>query len=128
MGQRIVLTCERCGCRETMSVGGGLMTNNPDVIASCLNPKEAEEWNRLYRNNKVKSFQAEQKVFYCEKCKKLSCLLSVAAELTNGKEITLGDQCGKCQTKMQEIKWQEKPVCPICNTGNLEWKQVGLWD
>ena len=128
MGQMIVLTCERCGCREKMSVGGGLMTNNPDVIASCLNPSEAEEWKRLYQNKKVKSFQAEQKVFYCEKCKKLSCLLSVDAELTNGKEITLGDQCGKCQTKLQEIKWQEKPICPICNTGKLEWKQVGLWD
>ena len=53
MGQRIALTCERCSCRETMSVEGGLMSNNPDVIAACLNPKEAEEWKRLYQNNKV---------------------------------------------------------------------------
>lgn len=128
MGQRIVLSCEKCDRQQTMSVGGGLMSNNPDVIASCLNNEETAEWRRLYQNKKISSFRAEQKVFYCDRCKELSCLLSVDIQLTDGKKITLGNKCSKCRKELQEIEWQNHAVCPVCNQCSLDWRQVGYWD
>ncbi len=129
MGQRILVSCDQCGCKKEMSVGVGLMSNNPDVIASCLDGKEAEEWKRLYSCQKINYFQAEQKVFYCDHCKELSCRLVVDADLKDGSTVTLGNQCGKCGAKLQEVSLEaHHMVCPVCKIGDLSWKQVGLWD
>lgn len=128
MGQRIILSCKKCDRKQELSVGVGLMTNNPDVIASCLDKEEAKEWQQLYQNHKISSFRAEQKVFCCDSCKELSCLLAVDIQLTDGKKLTIGNKCKKCGKELQEIKWQDNVVCPVCSITNLDWKQVGLWD
>lgn len=129
MGKRILLSCDRCGCKKEMSVGAGLLSNNPDIIASCLNEKEAGEWRRLYGENKVSSYQAQQKVFYCEHCKDLFCQLTVNAGLTDGTEIIFGNRCEKCGGELEEISLETRHmVCPVCKVGDLSWKQVGFWD
>ena len=128
MGQRIVLSCKKCDRKQEMSVGVGLMSNNPNVIASCLDKEEAKEWQQLNQNHKISSFQAEQKVFYCESCKEFFCLLTVDIQLTDGKKLTLGNKCKKCGQELREIKWRDHVVCPVCNITDLDWKQVGLWD
>lgn len=128
MGQRILLSCTQCNYKKEMSVGMGLMSNNPAIIASCLNADEAEEWKQLYNSQKISYFQAEQKVFYCDHCNDLFCQLSVDATLTDGREIIFGDKCQKCHSKLQEIDTQAKPMCPICHSGVLNRKQIGLWD
>ena len=96
MGQRILAVCDVCGIKKEMSVGAGLMTNNPDMIASCLNGEEAEAWKSLYSQRKVESFRASQKVFCCDHCRDLRCQLTVSATLTDGTEVTFGDKCAKC--------------------------------
>ena len=129
MGQRILLSCDICDCKKEMSVGAGLMSRNPDVIASCLSKAEAEEWRSLWEQKKVSSFRAEQKVFYCDQCKDLSGSLIVDAELTDGSSITFGNQCEKCGQELQEVSLQaHHMICPICSKGDLSWKQVGFWD
>ena len=128
MGQIILLSCTQCNHKKEMSVGMGLMSNNPDVIASCLNTDEAEEWRQLYDSQKISFFQAEQKVFYCDHCNDLFCRLSVDATLTDGSEVTFGTKCQKCHNTMQEIDTQANPLCPICHSGVLKRKQIGLWD
>lgn len=112
-----------------MSVGAGLMSRNPDVIASCLKEGETGKWRRLYNGQKIDSFRAQQKVFYCEHCNDVFCQLTVDAVLMDGKEITFGDQCEKCDNKLQEVNLEaHHMVCPICKVGDLSWKQVGFWD
>ena len=128
MGQRIVLSCEKCGFQKTMSVGSGLMSNNAEVIASCLNKEEAEKWQKLNREKEISFFRARQKVFYCGHCNDLFCQLSVDAELTGGDKIILGNRCEKCNKEMQEIELQDYVVCPICKSSELSRKQIGLWD
>lgn len=128
MGQRILLSCEKCGCKKEMSVGVGLMSNQPDIIASCLNEEEANKWQQLYHNKKVASFRAEQKVYYCENCKDLFGLLSVDAELTDGNKVTFGNKCRTCRKELEPIELQAHMKCPICKSGDLHWKQTGLWD
>lgn len=129
MGQRILLSCESCGCKKEMSVGAGLMSNNPDIIASCLNKKESAEWRQLYEQQKTDTFHAQQKVFYCEHCNDLFCQLTVDAVLTDGRKVTFGDRCKKCDTKLQEVNLEAHHMaCPICKAGLLSWKQTGLWD
>ncbi|MBD5505697.1 MAG: hypothetical protein HDR09_18645 [Lachnospiraceae bacterium] len=128
MGQRILLSCTQCNHKKEMSVGVGLMSNNPDVIASCLNADEAEVWRQLNHNQKISFFQAEQKVFYCSHCNELFCQLSADLTLTDGSEVTLGNKCQVCQTNLQEIDTKAKPMCPICHSGILERKEIGLWD
>lgn len=129
MGQRILLSCDICGCKKEMSVGAGMMSRNPDVIASCLPKEEAEEWRKLYEHKEVESFRAEQKVFFCESCKDLFCRLSVDMELTDGSKVTLGNRCEKCGQKLEEVSLQaHHMICPVCTKGDLSWKQVGFWD
>lgn len=128
MGQRILLSCTQCNHKKEMSVGVGLMSNNPDIIASCLNADEAEEWRKLYQSQQISFFQAEQKVFYCEHCNDLFCQLSVDTTLMDGREVTFGDKCQECHSKLQEIDTQAKPMCPICRSGVLIRQQIGLWD
>ncbi len=129
MGQRILISCDACGCKKEMSVGAGLMSNNSEVIASCLPQAEAEEWKRLCEQQKVRFFNAQQKVFYCDKCHDIFCLLTVEAELTDGSRIILGNHCTQCGEELQEIELQaHHMICPICHTGDLSWKQIGLWD
>lgn len=112
-----------------MSVGAGLMSRNPEVIASCLYGEEAEEWKRLYEQQKVSSFCSEQKVFYCGHCRDLFCRLIVNAGLTDGSKATFGDRCGKCGEELKEVSLKAHHMtCPICRTGDLSWKQVGFWD
>lgn len=129
MGQRILLSCESCGCKKEMSVGAGLMSNNPDIIASCLSKEEGTEWRQLYDRQKIDSFHAQQKVFYCEDCNDLFCQLTVDTVLTDGKEIIFGDKCKKCGNKLQEVSLEaHHTICPRCKVGDLSWKQVGFWD
>ena len=68
MGQRIALSCKDCGMHKEISVGVGLMSNNPDVIASSLSKEDAEEWKILLGQKKMTSFVAEQKAYYCPHC------------------------------------------------------------
>ncbi len=129
MGKVILLSCERCGCKKEMSVGVGLMSNNPMVIASCLNKEEAETWRELNSQQKIDFFQAEQKVLYCEHCKDLQCQLTVEADLTDGTKVVFGRRCEKCQSELVEISLRtHHMLCPICKEGDLSWKEVGLWD
>lgn len=129
MGQRILISCDTCGCKKEMSVGAGLMSNNPEVIASCLPQSEAGEWRKIYDQQKVRFFNAQQKVFYCKVCNDLFCNLTVDAELTDGSKVTFGNYCTQCGGELQEVDMQaHHMVCPICRTGDLSWKQVGLWD
>lgn len=128
MGQRILLSCTQCNHKKEMSVGMGLMSNNPDVIASCLSADEAEEWQRLYQSQRISFFQAEQKVFYCGHCNDLFCQLSVNATLVDGSDITFGYKCQTCHKELQEIDTQVSQMCPICHSGVLNRKQIGLWD
>ncbi len=129
MGQRILLSCDTCGCKQEMSVGAGLLSNRPDIVESCLTPKEAGEWRRLYDEGKIASFHAEQKVYHCKHCQDLLCQLTVDAILTDGTEKTFGDRCEKCQGELQEMDMQARHmICPVCGRGDLSWKQVGFWD
>ena len=129
MGQRILVSCDRCGCKKEMSVGAGLMSNNPEIIASCLNGEEAKEWRRMRSRQEIDSFRAEQKVFYCERCKDLFCRLTVDAALTDGGKVTFGNQCEKCHGELREVSLEARHMrCPICKEGDLSWKQVGFWD
>lgn len=129
MGQRILLSCAACGCKKEMSVGAGLMSRNEDVIASCLPQGEAAEWRRLYEGQKITSFRAEQKVFYCDHCKDIFCRLVVDAELADGSQIVFGNRCAQCGGELREVDLQaHHMICPICGEGDLSWKQVGFWD
>lgn len=129
MGQRILLSCDICGCKKEMSVGAGLLSNRPDIAASCLAPEEAAEWRRLYDGGMISSFHAEQKVYYCKHCQDLVCQLAVDAFLTDGTEKIFGNRCEKCQGQLQEMDMQARHMaCPICGKGDLSWKQVGFWD
>lgn len=129
MGQRILAACDVCGTKKEMSVGAGLMTNNPDIIASCLNPEEAAEWKSLYSQQKVDSYRALQKVFFCDHCKDLRCQLTVSATLKDGTEVTFGDKCAKCHGALQEVSLEARhQTCPVCGKGDLSWKQTGFWD
>ena len=129
MGQRILTACDVCGIKKEMSVGAGLMTNNPDMIASCLNGEEAEAWKSLYSQRKVESFRASQKVFCCDHCRDLRCQLTVSATLTDGTEVTFGDKCAKCHGELQEVSLAaQHQICPVCGKGDLSWRQTGFWD
>lgn len=128
MGQRILLACGKCGYRNEMSVGIGLMSRDPDVIASCLNQEEQKFWTSLYDMRKISAYRAEQKVFYCESCRELSCLLTVDIETADGEKITLGSRCGKCGRQVREIDLHEPIVCPNCGNANLDKRQTGFWD
>ncbi|MBD5488768.1 MAG: hypothetical protein HDR13_08230 [Lachnospiraceae bacterium] len=128
MGQRILLSCTQCNLKKEMSVGVGLMCNNPDVIASCLEADDAKEWQRLFHSNQVSFFQAQQEAFYCDHCNDLFCQLSVDVTLTDGRELTFGNKCQVCHNKLQEIDTQASPMCPICHSGILIRKNIGLWD
>lgn len=129
MGQRILAACNVCGIKKEMSVGAGLMTNNPDIIASCLDTEEAAEWRSLYSQKKIDSFRAAQKVFYCDHCRDLCCQLTVNAILKDGKEVIFGDKCVKCHGKLQEVSLTaHHQICPVCGKGDLSWKQTGFWD
>ncbi len=128
MGQRIRLSCTQCNYQKEMSVGTGLMSNNPDVIGSCLNTDEAEEWKQLYHGKKISFFRAEQKVFYCAHCNDLFCRLSVEVTFADGRETTFGNKCQVCKREMREIDTRARPMCPICHSGILNRKEIGLWD
>lgn len=128
MGQRIVLSCEKCGFQKTMSVGSGLMSNNVDVITSCLDKEDAVKWQQLNSAKKISFFRARQKVYYCGHCNDLFCQLSVDAELIDGDKVVLGNRCEKCGNEMREINPENHIICPICNGGELSRKQIGLWD
>ena len=65
MGKVILLSCERCGCKKEMSVGVGLMSNNPAVIASCLNKEEAQAWRELNSQQKIDFFQFRSPYMDC---------------------------------------------------------------
>lgn len=129
MGQRVLLSCDACSCKKEMSIGAGLLSNRPDIIASCLEPKEAEEWRKLYDGKSIGSFHAEQKVYYCKHCQDLVCQLTVNALLTDGTIKIFGNRCEKCQTELREMDMQvHHMICPICGKGDLSWKQIGFWD
>ncbi len=129
MGQRILISCDMCGCKKEMSVGAGLLSRRPDIIASCLDSKDAETWRQLYDGKKIDSFRSQQKVYYCKNCKDLVCQLTVNARLTDGTEKILGNLCEKCHNELQEIDMEaHHMICPICGNGDLSWKQVGFWD
>lgn len=129
MGQRILLSCDRCNCKKEMSVGAGLMTRRPDIIAGCLDPKEAEEWRKLYDANRISSYQSEQKPYYCAHCRELVCQLTVDAALTDGSKVVFGSKCNTCRNDLQEISLEtQQTECPVCGNGKLSWQQTGLWD
>lgn len=128
MGQRIALSCKDCGMHKEISVGVGLMSNNPDVIASSLSKEDAEEWKILLGQKKMTSFVAEQKAYYCPHCNDIFSLLSVEAELTDGKKIILGNKCKKCGRELYEMLLQKNRPCPACKGGKFGWQQIGFWD
>lgn len=128
MGQRILLSCGKCGYRNEMSVGVGLMSRNPDVIASCLNREERKLWTNLYDAQRISAYRAEQKVFYCESCRELSCLLAVDIETADGEKITLGSRCGKCGGPLRDMDLREPVACPQCGSPKLDIRQTGFWD
>lgn len=128
MGQRIALSCKDCGLHKELSLGAGLMSNKPDVIASCLDKEDAAEWKELYDQKKVTSFQAQQKAYYCPYCNDVLSLFCVEAELTDGRKIVLGEKCKKCHGGVQEILMQKRRPCPVCKGGNFSWQQIGFWD
>lgn len=128
MGQRIVLLCKDCGLHKEISVGSGLMSNNTDVIASCMDKEDAQKWKMLLEQKKITSFAAEQKAYYCAHCAEVSALLSVDVELTDGSKVTLGNKCKKCNRELYEIILQKHRPCPVCKGANFSWQQIGLWD
>lgn len=128
MGQRIALSCKDCGLNKEISVGAGLMSNNPDVIASCLDKEDAEQWKTLYGQKKIASFVAEQKPYYCLHCNDVFSLLTVEADLTDGRKVILGNKCRKCHGGLHEIILQKHRTCPVCKGGKFNWQQTGYWD
>lgn len=129
MGQRIQLSCDKCGYRKTMSVGVGLLSRRPDIIADCLRQDEADEWHRLYSQNTVRDYRVEQKVYYCSQCNDLVCQLTVDAKLADGSEMVFGDKCNTCNGELEALDLQpHHMVCPVCRSGDMTWQQVGLWD
>lgn len=128
MGQRVALSCKDCGLHKEISVGAGLMSNNPEVIESCLNKEDAEKWKMLFEQKKVASFTAEQKAYYCTHCSDVFSLLSVEAELTDGSKVLLGNKCKKCNRELYEIILQKRRPCPVCKGGKFSWQQTGFWD
>lgn len=128
MGQRITLSCKDCGLHKEIAVGSGLMSNNPDVIASCLNKEDAEEWKTLFEQKKIASFKAEQKAYYCAYCSDIFSPLLVEAELTDGSKVVLGNKCKKCNGEMYEIILQKHRPCPACKGEKFSWQQTGFWD
>lgn len=128
MGQRILLSCGKCGLEKTVSVGGGLMSRNPEVIASCLCREEAEEWKRLYDEQKMIRFRSQQKACYCEQCKELKDVLIAEAELTDGNTIVFGTKCSQCQNDLEILELQNDPECPMCHNAKMHQKQIGIWD
>ncbi len=129
MGQRIQLSCDKCGYRKTMSVGAGLLSRRLEIITDCLSQEEADEWRRLYNENKVSDYHVEQKVYYCGKCNDLVCQLTVDAKLEDGSEVTFGDRCNICDGELEVLDLQSHHmICPVCRSGDMTWQQVGLWD
>lgn len=128
MGQRIALSCKDCGLHKEISVGSGLMSNNPDVIASCLVKEDAEKWKTLFEQKKISSFTAEQKAYYCAHCSDVFSLLTVEAELSDGSKIVLGNKCKNCNRELYEIILQKHRPCPVCKGGKFGWQQIGFWD
>lgn len=128
MGQRMALLCKDCGLHKEISVGIGLMSNNPDVIESCLNKEDAEKWKTLSEQKKIASFAAEQKAYYCAHCADVFSLLSVEVELVDGSKITLGNKCEKCNRELYEMILQKNRPCPVCKGDKFSCRQIGLWD
>lgn len=129
MGQRIQLSCDKCGCKKAMSVGVGMLSRRPDIIAGCLSQEEADEWRRLYSQNKVQDYHVEQKAYYCSHCKDLVCQLTVGVKLVDGSEAIFGDKCNTCNGELEELDLRtHHMVCPVCQSGDMTWQQVGLWD
>ena len=53
MGQRIQLSCDKCGYRKTMSVGAGLLSRRLEIITDCLSQEEADEIGRASCRERV---------------------------------------------------------------------------
>lgn len=129
MGQRILLTCDKCNCKKEMPIGAGLSSRMPNAIANCLNEEEAKEWKRLCDQKEIRLYYAENKAYYCDTCKDLVCQLKVEALLVDENRVIYGKRCKKCHSELQEIDLHAGHMtCPICKIGDLSWIQTGVWD
>ena len=129
MGQIIRLSCKKCGFMKELPVGAGLMSIDPEAVASDLDIGEAKEWRKLHRDNKVRFFDARKKALYCEHCKDVLSQTVVTGCLTDGSEINFGGKCRICGRKLQEMNIEAHRIsCPICNGKDMHPEEIGLWD
>lgn len=128
MGRVLTLLCRKCGFQRNVQVGIGLMSRNPDIIASCLEKNEADKWKNLYDGHSIQNFSAQQDVFYCDVCRELKSAFHVEAWLKDGSRVLFGRKCRTCSGEMQIMDLQEEVICPVCEEAHLDKKVTGLWD
>lgn len=128
MGQRYLLSCPKCGYEKIASLGMGLGSCNPTIIASTLVGEDAATWKKFYDSNSLKQFSFENKLSFCEKCGDIKVASQVKMITNDGEEILLGKCCDECGTELTDLDIDGEIPCSSCKTEKLAKSMRGLWD
>lgn len=127
MGKVYALSCNQCGYENTVSVGGGMMSKNPDMISHSLRGEDLEIWQQLLGSQQIQDFSGVKNLTYCKTCGKLEAVFQVEIEKKDGETVLLGSACETCGQELQSINEEGIISCPKCHIP-LKKEMQGLWD
>ena len=132
MGQIVEVKCTKCGYKESLKLGAGMLYNKPDVVLGLFDDASKEEIKKTLSDNKTAMWYAYKELGRCISCKKLSEIAVFKLSKTDGDSKTIVSRC-KCQKEAElidsdnAIEGHIKVKCPICNE-EMEVKVIGNWD
>lgn len=128
MGEIIRLECTECRCGGHFKIGAGMMSVDQDMVEPCLRKEDQKIWQQLRSQDRIQFSAWKYELAYCKECKKMESTFAVDVRTKDGKSMTLGNRCSRCDHKLEPLKWKKDMVCPSCGKVFAENKLTGRWD
>ena len=125
MGFRIKYTCDKCGYENSFSLGSGMGSVNPNMIARCLSDNDKNIFLQEISDGSTE-FHSENKLGFCSKCNDLTTIVSVEIKKGDLKNI-IGNKCCECFSEVSPIEDTSNVTCPNCHAP-LNTYDDGIWD
>lgn len=125
MGDVVKIICPQCEYNRIFHIGTGIQACNPKAVQRSFEKVLIKEFEQLMEQKKIKTFQIQEVLCYCDICKEYRCTQLLHYEADNGISKDIANPCPICAAQLKPAP--KKIKCPSCDT-ELSFEKIGLWD
>jgi hypothetical protein len=124
MGETYKVSC-KCGYTKELNTGSGLALCNINMVNKLFAEEKRQVFNTFVNREEVQSFNIENELSLCSKCKEIITVCVLKFQLTNNRKYEIINNCPICRNKVKIIN--DLTICPKCGQKMFKGK-IGHWD